>query len=168
MSVRDGPTQIWIRRSDGTRQKLTQDGTVNWRPTWTPDGRSIAFVSNIRGGGSQDAFDVYRMPVDGMHRLSSSCTTPWPREAEFSRDGQWLVVRSDEPVTSSNLRGRRLSGDTALVPLVVDKYISMQAARLARWPVARLHVGRDRALRGLCRSIPQHELDSPRLHWRRH
>ena len=129
VSVRDGPTQIWIRRSDGTRQKLTQDGTVNWRPTWTPDGRAIAFVSNIRGGGSQDAFDIYRMPVDGSappELLLHHAFGLW--EAELSRDGQWLVVRSDEPVTSSNLRGRRLSGDTALVPLVVDKYISMQAA----------------------------------------
>ncbi len=129
VSVRDGPTQIWIRRSDGTRQKLTQDGTVNWRPTWTPDGRSIAFVSNIRGGGSQDAFDIYRMPVDGSappELLLHHAFGLW--EAELSRDGQWLVVRSDEPVTSSNLRGRRLSGDTALVPLVIDKYISMQAA----------------------------------------
>ena len=129
MSVRDGPTEIWIRRSDGTRQKLTQDGTVNWRPTWTPDGRSIAFVSNMRGGGSQDAFDIYRMPVDGSappELLLHHTFGLW--EAEFSRDGQWLVVRSDEPVTGSNLRGRRLSGDTALVPLVTDKYISMQAA----------------------------------------
>jgi Tol biopolymer transport system component len=40
VSVRDGPTQLWIRRSDGTRQKLTQTGSVNWRPFWTPDGRS--------------------------------------------------------------------------------------------------------------------------------
>lgn len=65
VSVRDGATNIWIRRQDGTRQKLTQEGTVNWRPTWTADGRSILFLSNKRGGGSQDAYDAWLMPVDG-------------------------------------------------------------------------------------------------------
>ena len=129
VSVRDGSTQIWIRRADGTRQKLTQDGTVNWRPSWSADGRSIAFISNKRGGGTQDAYDVYRMPVDGSARpelLLRHAFGLW--EAELSRDGQWLVVRSDEAVGASNIYGRRLTGDTVLVPLVADKYISLQAA----------------------------------------
>jgi serine/threonine-protein kinase len=129
VSVRDGSTQIWIRRADGTRQKLTQEGTVNWRPSWSSDGRSIAFISNKRGDGSQDAFDVYRMPVDGSappELLVRHLFGLW--EAELSRDGEWLVVRSDEAVAFSNIRGRRLNGDTALVPLVVDQATSMQAA----------------------------------------
>ncbi|HRZ09098.1 MAG TPA: protein kinase [Gemmatimonadales bacterium] len=128
VSVRDGSTQIWIRRADGTRQKLTQAGTVNWRPSWSPDGRFIAYVSNQRGGGSQDAFDVYRMPVDGSappELLVRHLFGLW--EAELSRDGEWIVVRSDEAVAFSNIRGRRLNGDTTLVPLVVDQATSMQA-----------------------------------------
>ncbi len=129
VSVRDGPTQLWIRRSDGTRQKLTQAGTVNWRPSWSPDGRSVAYVSNTRGGESQDAYDVYRMRVDGSapaELLLRHAYGLW--EAELSRDGQWLVTRSDEPGTSANLYARRLGGDTALVPLLTDNSVSMQAA----------------------------------------
>jgi serine/threonine-protein kinase len=129
VSVRDGPTQLWIRRSDGTRQKLTQDGTVNWRPTWSPDGRSVAYVSNTRGGADQDAYDVYRMRVDGSapaELLLRHTYGLW--EAELSRDGQWLVVRSDEPGTSSNIYARHLTGDTALIPLLTDKSVTMQAA----------------------------------------
>ena len=129
VSVREGPTQLWIRRSDGTRQKLTQEGTVNWRPSWSPDGRSVAYVSNTRGGQSQDAYDVYRMLVDGStpaELLLRHAYGLW--EAELSRDGQWLVVRSDEPGTSSNMYARRLTGDTALIPLLTDKSVSMQAA----------------------------------------
>jgi len=45
-------------------------------------------------------------------------------EAEVSRDGQWLVVRSDEARGDANIRARRLSGDTALVPVVIDRSIS--------------------------------------------
>ena len=129
VSVRDGPTHIWIWRADGTRQKLTQEGTVNWRPSWSPDGKSIAFISNKRGGGSQDAYDAYRMPVDGSappELLLRHTFGLW--EAELSRDGQWLVVRADEAVGSSNIYGRRLAGDTTLLPLVIDPSVSMQAA----------------------------------------
>ena len=135
VSMRDGPTNIWIRRADGTRQKLTQEGTVNWRPSWSSDGKSIAFISNKRGGGSQDAYDAYRMPVDGSappELLLRHSFGLW--EAELSRDGQWLVVRADEAVGSSNMYGRRLAGDTTLLPLVIDP--STSACRRRCLPTA--------------------------------
>jgi Tol biopolymer transport system component len=129
VSVRDGSTQLWIRRADGVRQKLSQSGTVNWRPSWTPDGKSLAFVTNMRGTGNQDAYDVFEMPVDGSapprlllhHRYGL-----W--EAELSRDGQWLVTRSDEEGSVGHIRARRLAGDTALIPLVVGTSNSAQVA----------------------------------------
>ncbi|MEP7327128.1 MAG: protein kinase, partial [Gemmatimonadota bacterium] len=129
VSVRDVSTQLWIRRSDGTRQKLTQSGSVNWRPSWTPDGRSIAYSSNLRGGGGQDDYDVYLTRVDGSgpsELLLHHTFGLW--EAEFSRDGQWLLVRSDEVGVIGHIRARRLGGDTALVPLVVTKNSSNQIA----------------------------------------
>ncbi|HTS90128.1 MAG TPA: protein kinase [Gemmatimonadales bacterium] len=130
VGVHDGSTQIWIRRSDGTRQKLTDSGSVNWRASWLADGRAITFSSNRRGGGNQDDYDIYQQPVDGSapaRLLLHHTFGLW--EAETSRDGQWLVVRSDEAEGKSSLRGRRLQGDTALVPLVVDQglatYVSL-------------------------------------------
>ncbi len=129
VSVSDGTTQLWIRRADGTRQKLTQSGTVNWRPSWTADNRSLVYLSNLAGRGGQDDYDVYRLPVDGsappallMHHAFGL----W--EAELSRDGEWLVVRSDEEGSIAHIRARRLRGDTALVPFVVGKDHSTQAA----------------------------------------
>jgi serine/threonine-protein kinase len=127
VSVTDGATHLWIRRSDGTRQKLSQDGTVNWRPAWAADGQSVLFASNRRGGSGQNAYDLFHIPVDGSappalllhHRFGL-----W--EGEFSRDGEWLVFRSDEEGANSNIYARRLSGDTALVPIAVDKSKSMQ------------------------------------------
>ena len=129
VSVVDGATHLWIRRADGTRQKLTQDGTFNWRASWFPDGRSIAFVSNSRGSDNRDETDIYRMPIDGSatptllfhHRYGL-----W--EAELSRDGQWLIFRSDEEAAQTAIRARRLVGDTATVPLVTTNTSSMQAA----------------------------------------
>ena len=129
VSLRNGSTQLWVRRSDGTRQKLTQEGTVNWRPSWTHQGQSLVFASNMRGGGSRDDFDLLLMRVDGsaapqlLHRHTFGL---W--EGEISEDGQWLVFRSDEEGTNGNIRVRRIAGDTALRPLVVDEFTSTQVA----------------------------------------
>jgi hypothetical protein len=129
VSLRDGTTQLWLWRVDGTRQRLTQEGSVNWRPAWTPDGRSVTFLSNMSGGTSQDDFEVYLMPVDGSAPPQSFLRHSFGLwEAELSRDGQWLVVRSDEGGGDGNVRARRLGGDTALVGLLVDKNLTTQVA----------------------------------------
>jgi eukaryotic-like serine/threonine-protein kinase len=129
VSVRDATTQLWIRRADGSRQKLTEEGTANWRPTWTPDGRSLVFSSDRRGGPSHNGFDLYEMPADGSapaKLLLHHTYGVW--EGQISPDGRWLVMRSDEEGGISHIRGKRLSGDTALVPLVVDSTISIELA----------------------------------------
>ncbi|MBP6572315.1 MAG: protein kinase [Gemmatimonadales bacterium] len=129
VSVVDGATHLWLRRGDGTKQKLTQNGSINWRASWSPDGRSIAFVTNPRSSGDRDATDIYQMPIDGntpptlLHKHSYGL---W--EAELSRDGEWLVYRSDEADAQTAIRARRLRGDTATIPLVVAGSSSMQAA----------------------------------------
>ncbi len=127
VSLRDQSTQLWIRRSDGTRQKLTEEGTTNWRPSWTADGRSVVFSSNRHGGGTEDAFDLYQTTTDGSspaRLLLHHTFGVW--EGEVSSDGRWLVMRSDERGNIGHIRARRLTGDTALVPVVVDSTLSMQ------------------------------------------
>jgi len=132
VSIRDGSTQLWVWRADGTRQQMTRDGTVSWRPSWTSDGRSIYYVSNAgneASGASMDALDVYRLRVDGSappERVQHHTFGLW--EAEVSRDGQWLLFRSDEAGGIGHMYGRRLTGDTAIVPLVVKETQSNQAA----------------------------------------
>jgi eukaryotic-like serine/threonine-protein kinase len=129
VSVHDATTQLWVRRSDGTRQKLTEEGTTNWRPTFTPDGRSLVFSSDRRGGPTRNAYDLYQVPADGSAPavlLQHHTFGLW--EGQISSDGKWLVLRSDEESGISHIRARRLAGDTALVPMVVDSTISLQLA----------------------------------------
>jgi len=122
VSLRDAATHLWIWRSDGTRQRLTPDGTMNWRPVWTVDGRAVTFISNRGGGAAPDAPAIYRAPADGSARpelILDHTFGVW--EAEPSRDGQWMAFRSDEQDNQSNVRARRLVGDTSTVPLLVGR-----------------------------------------------
>ncbi len=121
VAVREAATQIWIRRSDGTRQRITESGSVNWRPTWSADGRSIAFLSN-RNGTEQKDYDAYEQPVDGTapaRLLMDYKFGLW--EVQISNDRQWLVFRSDEDGNIGRIRARRMTGDTTLIPLVADQ-----------------------------------------------
>ncbi len=129
VSISDRTTQLWLRHADGTRQQLTDSGSVNWRPSWNPLGTSIAYSSDMQGGINADGYDVFMLPVDGsappalvMHYTYGL----W--EAELSRDGQWLVVRSDEAGGHSNIHARRVHGDTTLYSVVYGKGVSVEAA----------------------------------------
>jgi Tol biopolymer transport system component len=121
ISVRDRTTDLWIQRADGTRLKVPAPGALNWRASWTTDGRSLAFVSV--GDLAKNAQDiaVYTAPADG----SAKASLLWRHtfglwETELSRDGTWIVARADEMGGDSRIRARRLTGDTALVGVIDD------------------------------------------------
>jgi len=115
VSLRDATTHVWIWRPDGTRQLLTRDGTMNWRPAWLPDGRSLYFVSNRadQGTGAMEFPSVWWMPADGSEPPRLVLRRRYGTwEVEPSRDGQWLVYRSDEEGSNSNVHARRTGSDT--------------------------------------------------------
>ncbi len=136
VSVRDGPTHLWIRRSNGTRQRLTSSGTMNWRPVWSPDGRSITYISSGGDGGNPDVPIVHRIPVDGSaptRQVLAHDFGVW--EAEVSKDEKWLIIRADEIGGDTNIRARRLDGDSALIPLLTgtDNTLVIALSPDARW-----------------------------------
>jgi len=122
VSVVGATTQLWIRRSDGTRHQLTQKGTVNWRPAWTHDGRSVVFSSNRRGPDLPNGYALYEQPADGSGParllLADDRYSIW--EGDLSPDGRWLAFRRDEEKVS-RIWARRLEGDTALVGLAAPR-----------------------------------------------
>jgi LysM repeat protein len=70
MSARDGNWEVYVVNLDGSGLKrLTNSGSLDGLPTWSPDGQAIAFVSNrggvwaiwvmdISGGNQRKLFDL--------------------------------------------------------------------------------------------------------------
>ena len=87
-------SDVWIKRLNrGPARKLTFEGDVNERPAWTSDGRAVTFVSNGRSRSNLN-LDLYLALADGsapprMLRHEAAGI----EEAEYSRDGTWLVYR---------------------------------------------------------------------------
>ncbi len=136
VSLRGRTTDLWIRREDGTRQKIIADGDAIWRPSWSPDGRSLAFISvSSAVGPDQARAFVARLDDAGTARqLLTHGFGVW--EVELSQDGQWVVFRSDEEGGANRLYARRLVGDTTVLPLRMDRLAGSNQVSLSpdgRW-----------------------------------
>jgi serine/threonine-protein kinase len=136
VSLRGRTTDLWIRRDDGTRQKIIAEGDANWRASWTPDGESLGFisVSNQVGAAEARAFHARADGAGTARQLLTHRFAIW--EVEFSRDGQWAVFRADEEAGTSRLYARRLAGDTTLLPLLTDRLTGSTQVSLSpdgRW-----------------------------------
>jgi Tol biopolymer transport system component len=91
-----GDLDIWIMDADGTHQKqLTAEPQPDLRPTVSPDGRFVVFVS-WRTGASH----IWRMETDGsnVRQLTNGTAETYP---DISPDGRWMVYLSADENSSS-------------------------------------------------------------------
>ena len=107
------------RLPDGPVSKLTFEGTINVRPTWSPDGSEIMWASNRAGG-----MTVWRKRADGSQAATQVLSRDRPVwEAFWSPDGEWLIFRTDDLARGSgDILARRTSGDTSVVELVATNF----------------------------------------------
>ncbi len=99
-------SQIW--RYDLARDTLTRftfEGDINQNPTWTPDGKRIAFYSNKEGPAN--LFWQLADGSGGLERLSTSQYGQIPKS--WSPDGQLLAFHENNPVTQKDIWVLRLS-----------------------------------------------------------
>ncbi len=114
--------QVWIKQlPDGPLSKLTFDGTENYRPAWTPDGRSVGFVSNQSG---RSEFWVKRADGSAPATVAASRPDRTVNEGLWSNDGRWLVYRT----TPRDLFAKRLGADTGTVALLDTKFEEIDVA----------------------------------------
>ena len=82
---------LWLINPDGgSRTRLTDNGN-DQRPAWTPDGRSVVFMSN----GRDDNWEVYRVDVVGGTVTRLTWNLAQDGIPAVSPDGQWVAFMSD-------------------------------------------------------------------------
>ena len=133
--IQSGTTShLWLREmGSGQTTRLTVDGTINGRVSWAPDGRSIIVVSD-RGGKAE------------LHarRLDDGSIRPLPHYdsramfgSAWSRDGQWLALRTDDQAAGkADILAVRPGVDSIATPVVASPEFAEYAPAISpdsRW-----------------------------------
>ncbi len=116
-------SDIWVKQLDkGPSQKLTFEGMNSQYPTWTPDGKSVTYFSNVRNGGIE--YDLWTKRADGSGQAALQLTfTKSLAEALWSRDGKWLIFRTNGGTAGlGDIYAIRPGIDSNPVPIAVTRF----------------------------------------------
>ena len=111
----DGDWEIFLLDLDsGIARQLTNNSTLDWRATWSPDGTQIAFASMYLQGEIRETFeadengdfqrvvreitgpqDIVTTPSDGFSLTHLTQEAAVANEPAWSPDGQKLAYESD-------------------------------------------------------------------------
>jgi Tol biopolymer transport system component len=93
-------TDLWIVHSDGAvadrpLARVTNDDTVKSEPQWSPDGRSIAYITAADGVYGIQQLAIVPASGGDPHILTAALDR-WVRSFKFSADGAWLYFLYDD------------------------------------------------------------------------
>lgn len=83
--------QIWLMDRDGSNSRPIPNAS-GWDPTWSPDGSSILFASDIQG-----AIQLFRIKPDGSELQRVSDLPAIRGRSDWSPDGHFIVTYSGQP-----------------------------------------------------------------------
>jgi len=114
---------IWIKQlPDGPRSRLTFDDEQDYAPRWTPDGRTVTYVS----GSDPTNLAVFSRAANGTGS-AQLVVDPEASVAQivWSPDGEWLVLRTTTgagAVFGRDILGFRPGVDSVPQPLMVADF----------------------------------------------
>ena len=116
---------VWVKQLDrGPLSRLTFGGDYNGYPSWSPDGRFVAYQS-LRDG----EWNTWIKRADGSgpeDLLLDMDRDIWG--VTWSRDGTWLIVSVDGPPGSDDIYAYRPGIDSVPVPVVADAFDEFEPA----------------------------------------
>jgi serine/threonine-protein kinase len=109
--------RIWVHDiARETTQPITDRGTGDFWPRWTPDGRSVVFTS----AGTGDGYDLYRVPSDGSGPSGILLTDEATKNAHsWTPGGDGLIFqRETDPDSGFDIWLLPMHGDGEAIPLI--------------------------------------------------
>ena len=91
--------EIYVMDADGNnQQRLTDNDFFDIAPSWSPDGKRIAFMSRREGhfiGEGGLSTEIYVMDADGGNEQRLTNNRKRDTSPSWSPDGKWIVFSSD-------------------------------------------------------------------------
>ena len=106
VSDRDGNWEIYVIDADGgNQQRLTNDPDNDLNPSWSPDGKRIAFASSRDGNflGNIPADEIYVMDADGNNQKNLTNNLGNDISPSWSPDGKRIAFSSFRKDRAGNL-----------------------------------------------------------------
>ena len=77
----------------GNQQRLTENLFDDWYPSWSPDGKRIAFSSDRQGDFG--SFEIYVMDTDGGNQRRLTNDPQYDGSPSWSPDGKRIIFVSE-------------------------------------------------------------------------